>query len=101
MSVVAETHPLPAMSKDGSWRALFEGDYKLLWNSEEGYRLHDLSADPSETVDFTNEVPDTADRLRAALDQILEQAPEPGDPGPPRRIDPETRRALEGLGYLK
>ena len=99
--IVAETRPLEAFSKGGSWRALFLDHFKLVWNSKTGYRLHDLQADPRERVDFTVAYPELARRMRIELAELFESAPEPGESGPSRSVDPAMRRALERLGYLE
>lgn len=99
--IVAETHPLEVFSDEGSWRALFADDFKLVWNTETGFRLHDLGADPSERVDFTAAYPERAQRMQRALEALLAAAPAPEASGPVREVDAETLRALESLGYLE
>lgn len=100
-AIVAETYPLEAVSRRGSWRALFSDRFKLVWNSRAGYKLHDLEADPSERVNFAASYPDIATAMQTTLEATLENAPKPGDAGPAREIGAETLRALESLGYLE
>ena len=97
--VYAEVYPLSAQSHSGRWRALFDGDYKFLWNSLGAHRLHEVVADPGEITNLVALEPERA----AAMQQSLESfhaslAPPPkADAG---SVDPETRHALETLGYL-
>lgn len=96
--VIAETYPLPFASPHGSWQALFEDDWKLLWNGNEQHALFDLSDDPAETHNLIDDEIDRARSMAVHLLQYLESIPEPGA-APAAEIDPETQEALESLGY--
>jgi arylsulfatase A-like enzyme len=99
--IVAEVDPLPFLSPDGSWRALFDGDLKFLWNGKGRHRLYDLARDPGEARDLAPREPERVARLAALTARYFEALPRPGAAGPPRVLDDETRRALESLGYIK
>jgi len=102
--VVAETYPLAQTSPDGHWRALYVGNLKYLWNSAGHHALRDLSHgwDPDSNLIYGS--PELARRLDDRLAEILAaakvQAP-PRERSPVREVDPETREALENLGYLR
>ncbi len=97
---VAETYPLEAFSGDGDWRALYDGDFKFLWNSRGSHRLFDLAEDPKETADLAAKDSKRAETMLARLDEYLAGLPEPGPADAPGEVDQETQEALESLGYL-
>jgi arylsulfatase A-like enzyme len=98
--IIAETYPLEILSPDGHWRALFDGDYKLLWNSKGNHQLFHLSDDPSELHDLAESKPERTQELSEKLLGYLDTLPKPGDSGPPVSVDSETEDLLRGLGYI-
>ena len=50
--IIAETYPLPLITKDGSWQSIFEGDFKFIWNSKDQHMLFNLKDDPEENVNI-------------------------------------------------
>jgi arylsulfatase A-like enzyme len=98
--IVAEVSPLPFSSRAGSWRALFDGEVKFLWNSRGDHRLYDLARDPGETTNLASREPERARRMATLLEKYLASLPRPGAAGPPVTLDDETRRALRSLGYV-
>ncbi len=98
--VAAEAYPLPALSSDGHWRALLEGRRKLLWNSLGNHQLFDLEQDPGEEENLFASQPRRAEAMLGRLNRFLEGLPAPGAAGPRGRVDEETGKALESLGYL-
>ncbi len=99
--VVAEVYPLPRLSPGGGWRALIEGPYKYLESTQGVRLLFDLERDPGESDDLSQREPERAAALGARLDAYLASLPDPPAAGPVRDVDPETREALESLGYLE
>jgi arylsulfatase A-like enzyme len=98
--LVAEVYPPPLNSPEGHWRAIYDGAFKFLWNSKGVHHLYDLATDPGEKVDLVKRQPQRAAGMEALLLRYLESLPRPGDAGPPRELDEETRRALRSLGYV-
>lgn len=98
--VIAETYPLPSFTSEGSWRALFSGNFKLLWTSAGPARLYDLALDPGEQQDLAATEPDRTSAMLSQLDEYLASLPRPAAAGPDREIDVETSQALESLGYV-
>ncbi len=98
--IVAEVYPPPLNSPEGHWRAIYDGAFKFLWNSKGVHHLYDLATDPGEKVDLVKRQPQRAVGMEALLLRYLESLPRPGDAGPPRELDEETRRALRSLGYV-
>ncbi len=98
--IIAETYPLPSTTYSGAWRALFDGDFKLLWNSEAPARLFDLGRDPGEENDLAPSEPQRASALLSRLEQVLAGLPRPGEAGPARALDESTSEALKSLGYV-
>jgi arylsulfatase A-like enzyme len=106
--IVAEVYPLPITQKGqrhwrqkGDWRVLIEGHYKFAWNSLGRHLLVDLAKDPGEEVNLVSSHRDLAERMATQLNAYFEDLPAAGRPGPLGEIDEETRRALEGLGYVE
>jgi arylsulfatase A-like enzyme len=98
--LLAEVSPLPFVSPEGSWRALYLGRHKLLWNGLGNHRLYDLEADPQEENDLsTTDRPRTEEAIRL-LDRVVSSLPPPGKPGSPASLDEETLKALRSLGYV-
>ncbi|MHC4739449.1 MAG: sulfatase/phosphatase domain-containing protein, partial [Planctomycetota bacterium] len=75
--IVAETYTLKAINKDGSWRAIFEKDYKFLWNSENNHRLFNLRKDPTEKFNLIEQKPQVAARMLSNMERYLAGLPEP------------------------
>jgi arylsulfatase A-like enzyme len=98
--LLAEVNPLSFVSAEGSWRALYVGRHKFLWNSLGNHRLYDLEADPEETNDLSAADPARVTEALGLLETVLASLPPSGAPGPPAILDEETRKALRGLGYV-
>jgi len=69
--------------------------YKLIISPDA--ELYDIVADPGETVNLIRQLPDVYDRLEAASADLTANAQAPDARV---EVDAETRRALEGLGYI-
>jgi arylsulfatase A-like enzyme len=98
--LLAEVRPLGFMSPEGSWRALYLGRHKLLWNSLGNHALYDLENDPGERNDLSGSDPERTKAALGVLEKVLESLPPPGEPGPPAALDEETQKALRSLGYV-
>ena len=99
-ALLAEVNPLEFMSHDGSWRALYLGRHKFLWNSLGNHALYDLEEDPGERNDLSGTDPDRIRLAIGVLDRVFASLPPPGEPGPPATLDEETLKALRSLGYV-
>ncbi len=98
--LLAEVNPLAFMSPEGSWRALYLGRHKLLWNSLGNHALFDLESDPGERNDLSGGDPARVAEAIGVLEKVLSSLPPPGEPGPPAALDEETLKALRSLGYV-
>ncbi len=98
--LLAEVNVLEFMSTEGSWRALYLGRHKLLWNSLGNHALYDLEKDPGEQNDLSGADPARVAGAVGLLGKVLSSLPPPGDPGPPAALDEETLKALRNLGYV-
>jgi arylsulfatase A-like enzyme len=80
------------------------GDWKV-WREKPGLlRLHDLRADPAETVDLAHVEPDTLRSLRARLLAWRDSLTPPGVPREPEPVPSPDSAAvdmLRALGYVK
>jgi arylsulfatase A-like enzyme len=90
----------PALNRD--WlRAVRRGRYKLIINTKLGTReLYDLSADPAETDNLAEALPDLTRELAALLDDFERRHPDP-ERKPEFEIDEGTRERLRALGYTE
>ena len=98
--LLAEVNPLDFMSSEGSWRALYLGRHKLLWNSLGSHALYDVEGDPGERSDLSGADPARTAEAIELLDKVVASLPPPGEPGPPTTLDEETLKALRSLGYV-
>lgn len=99
--VIAETYPLKASSQDGDWRAIFDGDFKFLWNSKGNHHLVNLRDDPGENVNLMKKQRQKAADMLAKMDRYIAALPKPESVSEQQALDEETRKALKGLGYVE
>ena len=98
--VVSEVYPLPMDSPHGDWRAIFDGDFKFIWNSKGNHLLFDLKSDPGEEVNILGQR-QRADKMLARLNRYVSNLPPPDPVAEEQQIlDEETRNALRSLGYV-
>jgi arylsulfatase len=99
--IVAEVYPLPFSSPGGDWRALYRGSYKYVWNSRGDHELFRIDLDRREERNLVKELPGQTARMNEALRRFFAQLPSarPLD-AEDQQVDPETRKALESLGYV-
>ena len=98
--IIAETYPLPLISKDGSWQSIFEGDFKFIWNSKNQHMLFNLKDDPEENVNIIGQDTKRTERMMTQLKQYLAKLPKPGPAVPAGEPDDQTKEALKSLGYV-
>jgi len=98
--IIAETYPLPLISKDGSWQSIFEGDFKFIWNSKNQHMLFNLKDDPEENVNIIVQDSKRTERMWTQLEQYLAKLPKPGLAVPAGEPDDQTKEALKSLGYV-
>jgi len=99
--IIAETYPLKTIVKAGYWRAIFDKDYKFLWNSENNHKLFNLRNDPTEQLNLIEKKPQLAARMLSNMEQYLEALPKPKRDFAEQEIDEQTKKTLESLGYIK
>ena len=99
--IVAEMYSLEFGRKDGDSRAIFDGDFKYVWNSKGDHALYNLGDDPREEVNLVDKHPQQAKAMESQLNTYLASLPRPRSPGPQKILDEETQRALKSLGYLE
>jgi len=102
---VEETPVRPVFSQwlaGGRIVALRDGEWKYI-RVKQQEQVFDLSADPKELVDRLSERPEVLVRLRAQVDEIIEDSYAFAETlrwTRPPELDQETREQLEALGYL-
>lgn len=100
--IFAEVYPLKAASNAGQWRVLRVGPFKLHLNSDGRHLLYNLDEDPHEEHNLATEQKVRLRAMASRLKRFQRQLPRPErtPTHDPREVGPETRRALESLGYL-
>jgi arylsulfatase A-like enzyme len=94
--------PLPAITEYGARVRVTDRRFSLV-RGEDGARLFDLSVDPGEKTDLAGALPvqvTALESLLAAHDARERRLPAEGVLLG-RTLDPETREALEEMGYLR
>jgi arylsulfatase A-like enzyme len=99
--ILAETYPLSYLSPDGKWRAIFEGDFKFIWNSEGNHKLFNLKNDPREEKNLVDLDAERKKRMMSDIDRYLAKLPRPGPVSASQGVDEDTKNALKSLGYVK
>lgn len=99
--VLAEAYPLELMTPDGEWRAIFEGDFKFLWNSKGNHQLINLRNDPKEKVNLMKQQAPKGAEMLTKMEQYIAALPQPKPVSGRQELDEETRKALESLGYVE
>jgi len=74
---------------------------KYVWNEQGQSYLVDVTNDPYEAVDLSEQQADTAARMHDLLQAWFAGLPPPGVAGPAQDLDPELLGALEELGYTR
>ena len=85
----------------GRFRAVWEGDWKLIWtpfeDSGREYRLYNIAQDPHERTDLAAKHPDKVE----ALSKLLESWLRDGDSAPVAlELDAAEKQRLKSLGYI-
>ncbi len=99
--LLAETYPLPILSQDGHWRAIFDEDFKFMWNSKGNHMLFDIKNDPQEQKNFAAVNPERKNKMLSDLNRYLAKLPEPGPATDGKELDENTKKALKSLGYVE
>jgi len=84
---------------DRRLRALVIGRWKVIVPEGGTPELYDVVADPGELHDVAAEHPDVVDRMATWLERWSQGDRHVTGEGAPR-VDPETKKALEALGYV-
>ncbi|MCA9511525.1 MAG: sulfatase, partial [Myxococcales bacterium] len=91
--------------RDGAPRqrtfALSAGRWRYWYLSDGPARLYDVEADAAELRDVIGEHPDVAERMRARVEALLEDARARPGATVTNEIDADLRKRLEQLGYVE
>jgi arylsulfatase A-like enzyme len=98
--LLAETYPLASIRPDGHWRAIFEGDFKFVWNSKGHHMLFHLVDDPGELVNLATYQSERSANMLSKMSEYLAKLPPPGPALPAQELDEDTTKALKSLGYV-
>ena len=115
LSASAERSIISECTADGDeWKAVIQGRYKYVAVLEKAHdsrvtplhnlleeMLFDLQSDPGEKTNLAESLPAVTDRLRAELEQVLEQAGTTFVDNPTTELSPETLQRLKALGYVR
>jgi len=107
--ITGQTHELPLLAYGESFesasffglspiRFVREGRWKYIHKVHP--ELYDIEADPGELQNLAAEKPEITERLRARLEELLQNAPAKPSDSTTTTIDPETQAQLQALGYM-
>jgi arylsulfatase A-like enzyme len=86
---------------DRTLRALYDGDKKFIWGSDDRHELYDLALDPDETTDLAQRELELVQVLLIELDRVITSLIFFGEAGslpPPRlEIDPAERSLIDQM----
>ena len=85
---------------DRDMKALYDGDYKWIWNSNGEQELYNIKEDPGEMDNKWGTSPEIEQRMQARLDDLLAGATGPQSSAA-MKIDDELKTRLEALGYVR
>jgi len=85
---------------DRDMKAIYDGDYKLIWNSSGEHELYNIADDPGEQRNLYGKMPDLEQRLQAQLVPLIGRSRRTSSSESPE-IDPELRKSLKALGYIR
>lgn len=98
--IVSEVSPLPMEAVNGNWRAIYDGDFKFIWNSKGNHLLFNLKNDPGEKVNLSFQR-QRADQMLSKLNRYMSNLPAPGPVAEQQQqLDEKTKNALKSLGYV-
>jgi arylsulfatase A-like enzyme len=98
--IVSEVSPLPMEDVGGNWRAIYDGDFKFIWNSKGNHLLFNLKNDPGEKVNLF-EQRQRADQMLSKLNRYMSNLPAPGPVAEQQQqLDEKTKNTLKSLGYV-
>lgn len=82
------------------YRAIYEGQWKLVQYSDGTAELYDLYDDPREVEERASDRPDVVARLLSDLESWLDGTEKMASPDPEDEMDPKLLEQLRALGYL-
>ncbi len=85
---------------DRDLKAIYDGDYKLIWSSTGQHELYNIEADPDESRDLREDLPKMASRLQSQALSIAHESKRPSTTASPE-IDDEMKESLKALGYMR
>jgi len=110
-----ENHKIFAeKQKDRAWKwtaynfdersliALYDGDYKFIWASNQQHELYNIVDDPLETTNLMSKRPEIVDTMKSAVKDYMRTAEADGKAAHPETpVTKEVAEALKALGYVQ
>lgn len=85
---------------DRDSKVVYDGNYKLIWNSTGNHELYDVADDPAEESNLYGNMPELEKRLLSRLAPLIEESKRASAHDMPE-IDADMREALKSLGYVQ
>ena len=85
---------------DRDRKAIYDGDYKWIWDSREEHELYDVAKDPAEENNLWGKLPDRERRLKAGLAPLIEESEKLSTLSTPE-LENDLKERLRALGYIK
>ena len=83
-----------------SLRAIYEGDYKYIWASNNKHELYNLRDDPHELNNLLERMPEMASTMKNKLDQWVQTSCRDRTNNKSLKLSKEVEEALKAMGYL-
>jgi len=85
---------------DRSQKALYDGNYKWIWNSSGNHELFAIIQDPAEMNNLAGTLPHVEKRCQARLEPLIQESNRMAELTP-LEIDEELKDRLRALGYIR
>ncbi len=85
---------------DRDLKAMYETEYKWIWNSDGGHELYNVLHDPDENKNLRGELPLVENRLQSRLAPLTGKPQRKTSSDPPL-LDENLKRRLKALGYMQ
>jgi choline-sulfatase len=85
---------------DRDQKAIYDGDYKWIWDSRGRHELYDIAKDPGEEHNLWGTLPEKERKLQAELKPLIEESKQLSSLRTPE-LDKELKGRLRALGYIK
>ena len=85
---------------DRDQKAMYDGDFKWIWDSRGKHELYDVVKDPAEEHNLRGTLPERERKFETELAPLIEESKQLSSLSTPE-LDKELKARLRALGYIK